>query len=65
MGVDANAQRDPENDFVKATHAVGAAFALRVANPLYTLDFIFNLSSHGRAYKRHLKTLHNFTAKAS
>lgn len=65
MGIDANAQNDPENDFVQATHAAGAAFAVRISNPLYTLDFLWNLSSHGRKYNRDLKTIHDFTAKVS
>nr|AGN52793.1 cytochrome P450 [Laodelphax striatellus] len=63
MGTTVNAQEKKDSEYVKAVYEVSELILYRALRPWLYADTIWKLSSHGRAYYRNLKTLHDFTNK--
>lgn len=63
MGTTVNAQEKKDSEYVKAVYEVSELILYRALRPWLYADTIWKLSSHGRAFYRNLKTLHDFTNK--
>ncbi|XP_023224047.1 cytochrome P450 4V2-like [Centruroides sculpturatus] len=63
MGVEINAQRDEESEYVKNVNRIEELILLRNMHPWMWSDMLFSISSSGREFNRVLNTVHNFTRK--
>lgn len=61
MGVNINAQTDPESKYSKAVRRVLDLFTLRFLSPWQWNDIIFQMTPTGREQRKTIKFLHNFT----
>ena len=61
MGIQLNAQTDPESKYVKAVHATGELVMDRVFKPWLFNDFIYGLTKDSKVFKESLKIMHDFT----
>nr|CAQ57674.1 cytochrome P450 [Nilaparvata lugens] len=63
MGTTVNAQEKKDSDYVRAVYEVSELILYRALRPWLYAEFIWKMSSHGKAFYRNLKTLHDFTNK--
>ena len=63
MGVQINAQKQPNSQYVKAIILLGEIVINRIMNPLYWNKTIFNFTKLGKQHAECLKILHGFTMK--
>nr|ARE68676.1 cytochrome P450 CYP4BM1 [Epicauta chinensis] len=63
MGVEINAMKRSDSEYVKAVSGITDVIMYRVFNPHLHPDFIFNLTEKGRQHKKYLDILHGFTRK--
>lgn len=61
MGVNINAQTDPESKYSKAVRKVLDLFTLRFLSPWLWNDLIFQMTPTGIEQRKTIKFLHNFT----
>ena len=61
MGVQLNAQQDPESKYAKAVHATGEIVMERIFKPWIWSDLIFWFTKDGKIFRESLKTMHDFT----
>jgi cytochrome P450 len=61
MGVQLNAQKDPDSKYVKAVHTTGEIVMDRVFKPWLWSDFIFGFTKEGKLFEESLKIMHAFT----
>lgn len=61
MGVNINAQTDPDSKYSKAVRKVLDLFTLRFLSPWQWNDIIFQMTPTGMEQRRTIKFLHNFT----
>ncbi|XP_022691128.1 cytochrome P450 4C1-like isoform X2 [Varroa jacobsoni] len=63
MGVQLKAQRASQSAYVQAVHSVGASFIKRNTNPWLRPEFLFRMTSDGKAFYKALDVLHSFTRR--
>lgn len=61
MGVDVNAQKNSDSDYVKAVQGLSGIISTRHFNFIYRNSLVFNLSPLYWKQKKYLKILHGFT----
>ncbi|XP_044263329.1 cytochrome P450 4C1-like [Tribolium madens] len=63
MGVEVNAMKHSESEYVRSVYGIADIMLYRMFHPYLHPDFIFNLSSKGRQHNKYLSILHGFTRK--